>query len=235
MKKTTMSLSVLAFASIGLLASCGTGGSNSSSLASSSATSSSSTTSATESSSATSASGPTEYVFEAEYCPDIEDLEGNGYSGTATGTSMILNDRNGTLGASNGYYVSFLYVPGIELTFNITSSAAVNDATFTFRITAEFMDITLTSSIYTVAVNDTSIGYDDIAIDTGTSSSTTVPFEDHVLTTNLSLKKGANTVSLKTTNSTKMVGTMNATAPMIDCFKITTTSTLTWEPMTSNI
>jgi hypothetical protein len=237
MKKTAVLVGVLSLISAAALAGCAET-EVSSSLASSEGTSSqesSQSESASESSSQISGGGATEYIFEAEYCPGIEDLEGKGYSGTATGTSMILQDSNGTLGASNGYYVSFLYVPGISLDFTINSSTAVNDATFTFRITAEFMDITVSPSNYTVSVNGVSLNYDDIAIDTGTLSADTVPFEDHILTTELSLKEGANTVKLLTSNDTPMVGTMSATAPMVDCFKITTTATLTWDPMTSNI
>jgi hypothetical protein len=236
MGKKAIFIEIMSLVLVSALAGCGEVKDSSSSSSSEASSSSEGTSqSAVSSKPSSQVGGATEYVFEAEYCPGIEDLEGKGYSGTATGTSMILQDSKGTLGASNRYYVSFLYVAGISLDFTINSSAAVSNATFVFRITAEFMNIVLSPSNYTVSVNGASLNYDDITLNTGTHSADTAPFSDHVLTTELSLKSGANTVKLMTSNNTPMIGTMSATAPMIDCFKITTTATLTWTPKTSNI
>jgi uncharacterized repeat protein (TIGR02543 family) len=173
------------------------------------------------------------YTFEAEYCPDIVDLYGPGYSGTATGTDMISHDDGGKFGASNGYYVTYLYASGITLSFTINSDKDVSDASFTFRIAAEYKDITISPTNYTVEVNGSGLAYDDIVF-TNVPSNGMVAFSDHLLTTSLALKKGVNKISLITSNSDPMVGTMSATAPVVDCFKIGTSAVLTWTPDTEN-
>lgn len=182
------------------------------------------------------------YVFEAEYAENIRDIQGSGYSGSATGTSMILNDfdtatQKYASNASNHYYVSFLYVTGISLDFTFTSDKAVNDATFIWRISGEVLStINVNANDNTILVNGDALGYSDITItDIPTMSSGKVKeFEDYTLTTSLNIKEGTNTVKFVTTNAdNSMGGTMYAVAPMIDCFKITTTANLTWDPDTT--
>lgn len=177
------------------------------------------------------------YVFEAEYT-NLEDLVGNGFSGTATGTNMILHDNSGNAKASNGYYVSYLYVDGISLEFDLVSDAAVSDAKIILRLSAEVKDITITSATYQIQVNNDILGYNDIAftnVPTGGFSSDIKPFADYTIATDVSLAKGTNKVLLTTTNNVAMAGTMSATAPMVDCLKIQTQANLSWTPLTDNI
>lgn len=179
--------------------------------------------------------GMTEYVFEAEWSPDIEFMSGFDYSGTISGLDMIQRDYY-EKGASNGYYVTGLYGEGLSLAYTITSDKAVDDATFAIRISAEYMDISLTSSSYQIAVNGNDIAYRTIKLDNVPVSdrANMLEFEDFVLTQTLSLKEGENTVTFTTSNSTPMMGTMYATAPLVDCFKIKTSAKLTWDPCMTN-
>ncbi len=181
-----------------------------------------------------------EEVFEAEYV-DFDDLEGPGYSGSAMGTSMILRDTN-DVGASNGFFVSYLYKEGITLEFNIVSDAAVDNAQLTLRLSAEVMDnLTINGRTYAVYVNDTMIDYSDIVFTGITGSGTsgvTKAFEDYLLSSSVHLNEGANVIRLVTNNSDPMGGTMTATAPVVDCIKICSLSALTWGegfPIESNI
>jgi uncharacterized repeat protein (TIGR02543 family) len=175
------------------------------------------------------------YVFEAEYCSCIEDMSGYGYSGTATGTNMILKDKEGTGLVSNSYYVTYLYGYGIDLQFEINSDTAVTDAKVVLRLSAESHDITITQSKYLVKVNSDILSYSDISFTDVPPMGSLKPFADYVISTNVSLAKGKNTVDLITNNSDSMGGTMNATAPMVDCLKIQTKAVLTWTPDTANI
>jgi uncharacterized repeat protein (TIGR02543 family) len=176
-----------------------------------------------------------QYVFEAEWSKDVDLIEGMGYSGSASGLDVIMADQQ-NLGASNGFYISYLYVQDLTLEFDITSAKAVSNAKLSARLSAEIMDIVLTSSSYTIAVNDVGLGYSDISLSNVPTSGSVkcLPFKDFLIADNVSLKAGVNTIKLTTSNSTPMKGTMYATAPMVDCIKVTTTAALTWDPVKSN-
>lgn len=174
--------------------------------------------------------GKQTYTFEAEYCADIEDLEGNGYSGTAAGTSMIQEDRDGSLGASNKYFVGYLYKPGLTLTFDITSDKAISDAQLDLRLATQFYKIPMNSNDYSIQVNGSNIVYKDFALELGTNSNDITPFKDYTVSTTLSLVAGVNHFAFVTSNQNALGGTMAAEAPIFDCFKITTDAVLTWNP-----
>ena len=178
--------------------------------------------------------GKQKYTFEAEYSPDIPDLEGNGFSGNATGTSMILQDRDGSKHASNGFYLSFLYKPGLSVTYTINSDKAVTDALFEWRIMIEYYDQNINSNDYEVSVNGSPILYEAIDLKLPTGSNHT-DFTDYTLTTSLSLQQGENVIAFTTNNANLQKGTMISTAPVLDCFYITTDATLTWNPQLDNI
>lgn len=166
------------------------------------------------------------YVFEAE-STDIGGIIGQGFSGTATGSDMILDAED----AGGGKYVTYLYKNGIELEFGIVSEEAVSDAILYLRLSAEIKDITITSDTYVVEVNGEPYSYNDIVLDQvpAQSEGTVKPFEDYLISASVSLKQGVNTVKLITSNSEPMEGTMYATAPMVDCIKIASSSALFWD------
>ncbi|MBO4540848.1 MAG: hypothetical protein J5736_02620 [Bacilli bacterium] len=168
------------------------------------------------------------YLFEAEYCPCIEEMEGATYSGGTSSYGLIGKDRDNA-GASGGCYVHFMYVQGSELVFNIVSDAEVDDVTFVARFSAEYRDITFNEEIFPIEVNE-------IPYDYGTISITNVPmngagtkeFQDYTLIEDLHFNKGNNEIIFRTDNNILMYGTAMSTAPMIDCIKLTTSATLTW-------
>jgi len=89
---------------------------------------------------ATSAKRMYGYIFEAEYCPDIETMQGATYSGGAFGTGFIHNDKkdNGEAQASNGFYVQFNYVTGNNIKFVIHSDTEVTDAKMYVRLAGQY-------------------------------------------------------------------------------------------------
>ncbi len=179
-----------------------------------------------------------EYVFEAEYV-DLAGQEGAGYSNPAYGTQMIQADYEGAAKASNGYFVGFMCKKGVTLTFNITSDSDVRDARLVLRLSAEmFSTVTIKSNEFSVVVNGKTLSYSDIVIDninTDVSSRAKREFQDFEVGTKLSLNKGENKIELIVNNDRIMMGTASATAPMVDCIKITTKAILSWDPLTSNI
>ena len=197
------------------------------------------------------------YIFEAEHVALIDPntgrpLKGMGASGGSEGPNMVDPPAPGQEGinASNGYYVTYLYSPGLGLYFNITSDRDVADATLIFRISSETVPYALTSSPlggetengtrlsqYDISLNGESIEYETIEIlDTlgHTATGGKRPFSDHTIAVKLSLKKGVNVFSFVTANMNGMGGTMAATAPVIDCIKVTTSAELSWNPVLTN-
>lgn len=158
------------------------------------------------------------YTLEAEYV-DLSSFHGQGFSGGCDGAQAIAQDK-ANLGASNGVYLTYMYNMGLTVAFEFTSDAAVDDATVILRLSSEIMDITFSSNDFTVAVNGKSLSYSDISLENGQA------FEDIVVGTNVKLNEGTNTITLTTTNSNAMAGTMYATAPIIDCVKLVASSNI---------
>lgn len=178
--------------------------------------------------------GSTEYVFEAEYvdCSKIGNVDG--WSGGGSNTDVIAPDM-GDHDTSNGFYVTYLYTNNATIEFVINSDKAVNDARIVWRLSAEGADYTISPSNYKVEVNGTELEYAPVQFKNVPGVGDMLPFKDYVLATNVSLKEGENVISFITANTTSLGGTTTATAPIIDCIKITTSASLTWTPVESNL
>ncbi len=173
--------------------------------------------------SSTTTEEPGTLVLEAEFSPDIEWAEDYpGFSGSQNGANIIVPDRTGDFQASNGFYVSYLYKYGATIGFTITSNKACT-AKLTWRISGEFFNNqTYTMANNSITINDIPVVYAQISF-TDIPSSTegrSKPFTDKLLST-INLKEGENKLVYMTKNNNGLGGTMSATAPIIDCFKLT--------------
>ncbi len=79
------------------------------------------------------------WTFEAEYT-DLDNKVGCGYSANVMGADMIGKDTC-NCGASNGFYVSYLYYDGAFLEFDVTAAEAVSDAAMVLRLSVEFYNM----------------------------------------------------------------------------------------------
>jgi len=179
------------------------------------------------------ASGTNEYVFEAELI-DFTGKQGPGYSGSTPERGMIQSDVTGT--ASNGSFVGYSYLPGMTHDFHFAADAAADDATIVLRLSVEFADMIFDPNNFTVSLNGTALSYDAISLEAPEQFGTIRSFEDFTITTNAHINEGENIISLVVSNgepptdaSGAPLGTMRATAPLIDCVKITTSSVLYWD------
>lgn len=167
--------------------------------------------------------GTSTYVFEAENT-DLTGKIGPGFSGTAQEESMIVTDDK--FAPSAGRFVSYMYQNGNSLEFYIASGEAVPDATLVISVAAEMENINFGPDEFQVLVNGKAQNYSSVRL---TENS---PFSDAIEINNVSLNEGENLIQLVVTNSIRPLGesgTYAATAPMIDCIKITTSSVLTWD------
>ena len=189
-----------------------------------------------------------QYIFEAEHVdlsgPDGNGLQGMGASGGSVGPNMVDSTPmdHPDINPSNGYYVTYLYSPGLAISFVIESDRAVEDATIVLRVTAETRGYALDPNLndgyagngeiysqYIISLNEEPIEYPTIEVEGGWQ-----PFKDFTLTTTANLKEGTNVITLTTANDHGLGGTMAGTAPVVDCIKITTSADLSWDPITSN-
>ncbi|MDR0831758.1 MAG: InlB B-repeat-containing protein [Bacillales bacterium] len=183
-------------------------------------------------------SGIVNYLFEAEGT-SLNGKAGPGYSGYCGGTDMIVFDDH--VGASNNRFVSYLYASGSSLEWYIASDIAVSDLTFVARLSAEFGNMTFTPDNYVIILNGNELNYGTIAI-TDVPGGGAKEFADFTIGTSLTLVKGLNKIEFITDNDDNPLGagagTMQATAPIIDCIKLSTTAVLIWDdnyPSTSLI
>ena len=176
-------------------------------------------------------------TFEAEYI-DLSDVVGHGISGTAYGKDVIVKDEYNA-NASNGYYVGWLYNQGITLTFNIHSDTAVTNAQLALRLSAEVQNTTIDGNDFMVMVNNRAFSYSiDFTGVPSTGSGTKLPFETYVISTNVSLDAGDNTIVLYVNNNKDYGFTVNANAPMVDAVYIYSKTEVTWAdgyPLTDNL
>lgn len=175
-------------------------------------------------------SGEQTYVFEAEDT-SLAGKSGPAFSGTAMETGMIVYDNK--FGESNDRFVGYLYQRYNSLEFFINSDEAVTGVTLVARLSAEMRDYTYNMNNFVISVNGESLDYGDIVFTkvpkNSYSSVECLPFEDYVISTNVTLKKGMNLITLMTDNDDKMAGsTLLAAAPLVDCIKLTTSAVLTW-------
>lgn len=182
------------------------------------------------------------YKFEAELC-DLSELKGTGYSNEASNKDMIQREAGNKPAASNGFWVGYMYLNGCSLTFEFESETEITDATLKLRLSAEFVnELVLKADEFTVELNGKKVDYSDIhitGIDAGISAAKH-PFKDFTVGENLTLNAGKNTVVLIVNNGTPMTGTdgkpaggkIAATAPLIDCVKVVTSATLSYNPNT---
>ena len=188
------------------------------------------------------ANGETEtnrYVFEAEYTPSAIKFQGATYSGGATGKACIGYDYEGDMKASNGYFVHFMYVKyeperdyGSRIEFNFDAAAA-GTISLIMRVSAEYghedEDITVNKDEWKAKLNGTQLDYETLVFkDVPIQGLGNKAFEDKTLSVNVNVQAGANKLEFITDNQKLLHGTAQATAPMLDCLKIKSSTELTW-------
>lgn len=180
------------------------------------------------------------YILEAEQT-DLSGKDAFGYSGSTSGTGMVVGDNTDSHSASNGYYVGWLYKPASFLTFAFECEEDLDDVTIVFRLSAQYGNVDVEDDQIFVAVN-----YDEDADDWEQTfnfpmhvesysemSSSVKDFQDYLVVENISLKKGYNEIELDINNNIQGVGgTMKAAAPLVDCLILYTNGVIT--PITFN-
>lgn len=193
--------------------------------------------------------------FEAELCPDFLDekwgptgMKGTTYSGGQAGLGLIgleeIKDGSNKLGSSGNYtkgdktysgFVQFLYIKNDTLTWEIESDVAASNVTLFMRLSAEYgkedeitgeITNTFNDEEFQVIVNDTPLQYGRVTLHNIVQ--TLIPFQDYMVSANVSLKAGKNVIQMKVNNKIDVTSAIHAAAPCIDAIKLYSSSTLTW-------
>lgn len=176
-----------------------------------------------------------EYKIEAEYI-DLTGIKGIGYSNNTQGTGLVQEDEDARAGASNGFYLGYLYRRSLTLTFKVNSDKATENATIKLSLGAEYLDpITLSCTEFVVSVNGEAMTFDTMTIKGNKGVGYPSEFNDFTVGVGVNLKAGENIITLKVNNSKPMVAAMNSTAPLIDCMKIYSDTEITYTPKTDNL
>ena len=137
-----------------------------------------------------------------------------------------------------GGFVHFLYVQGDTLTWELQSSAAAQNVTLFARFAAEYAGTQedygkgskyyFTDDMFTVKVNNEKMSYGTITMRNVPAVGKFLPFSDYMISASVNLVAGKNTIQMKVDNEVTIFSTCHATAPMVDCIRLVSSSTLTW-------
>ena len=203
-------------------------------------------------------------VFEAEECPDftLEDwgpkgMPGATYSGGQNGLGLVgkdfIVDGKTKYGTSGHYTVGtsevagfahFLYCKGDTLTWELESSAAATNVTMFMRLSAEYgiadqLTDEVTSWVddttFPITVNGEKLQYGKVTLH-NIIPMDFIPFQDYFVSATVSLQAGKNVIQMKVDNKVTLNGTISSSAPVVDCIKLYSSSTLSWPgAMPSNL
>ena len=144
-----------------------------------------------------------------------------------------LNPKASDMGA----FVHFNYKKGNTLTFNVESSAAVDDVMLFASFSSEYGKedpktydkiSRFTDEGFKVTVNGTRLEYGTITMHNIPAIGDFLHFQDFLLGVNVSLNAGPNTITMVVDNEDGYSGTLPSASPCIDSIKLFTTSTITW-------
>ena len=135
-----------------------------------------------------------------------------------------------------GSFVHFMYKEGDTLTWKLQSDAAASNVNIMMRLSGEYgmtntetneIAFTFTDEQFQVKVNGEALKYGTITIH-NVKDMFWLTFQDFFLAANVSLKQGENVIQMVVNNTQKLNGTVEATAPCVDCIKLFSTSNISW-------
>ncbi len=143
-----------------------------------------------------------------------------------------------------GSFVHFMYKDGDTLTWKLQSDTAAENVNIFMRLSGEYgltntetneVSFTFDDEMFQVKVNDNAVRYGQITIH-NIEPMFWNTFQDYFLSATVNLKQGENIIQMKVNNTVKLNGTVESTAPCVDCIKLLSTSKLTWpDPKLANL
>ena len=142
-----------------------------------------------------------------------------------------------------GGFVHYNYVKGNTLTWELESDAAAENVTIFMSLSGEYGLTEIFQAFegqgedrvceqyddkgFTVKVNGTALEYGKQTIH-NIIPKDFIHFQDFLLSANVSLVAGKNTIQMTVNNTDTLNGTIASTAPVVDAIKVFSSSNLTW-------
>ena len=170
-------------------------------------------------------------IVECEHTPDLYSKadQGLGYSGGTTEWTSFIQAKT-DMGASNDKWLSYLYRTGFSLDFVFSSDREV-DAKLEVAFSNEFISLDLDNETYPIYFNGELLQDYFISQPHFGEPSAVMPFSTTELGT-VHLKKGKNVITCVSNNDLASgMGTMQAAAPLLDCFKVTSSAAIGYIPL----
>ena len=167
-----------------------------------------------------------DFVFEAEHT-DLTKIQGAGKSNALEGVAVITYDKFDA-GASNDYFVGYLYIKGNVVTFNIHSDKDVSGVKLTLRATAEAGVSEIDKDDMLIAVNGENVTYRTLTFNGvkdgffSMDSGGLRAFSNHLISNSIDLHEGDNTITFTVVSTEAVDGTASARACILDCITLTT-------------
>ncbi len=181
-------------------------------------------------------------------------MPGSTWSGGQWGLALISKDYydasgKNKYGASGHYdvgeygaagFVHFMYVKGDTLTWELESSEAADNVTLLMRLSAEYgkpynplsdeVSSWVDGDTFPITLNGTKVPYSKVNLRniSAVAGYDFIQFQDYFVSATLSLVKGKNTIQMTVDNDVNLNGTLNTSAPIVDCIKLFSSSTITW-------
>ena len=142
-----------------------------------------------------------------------------------------------------GAFVHYNYVKGNTLTWEIESDAAATNVTLFMRLSGEYglteehqvfegegearVYERFSDADFQVQVNNADVKYGNIAIHNIVPKDI-LPFRDFMISAEVSLNQGKNTIKMTVNNENTLNGTIKSTGPVIDAIKLVSSSAVTF-------
>ena len=163
------------------------------------------------------------------------------YYDKTTGKNKYGASGHYTLGTSDvAGFVHFMYVNGDTLTWELESDADATNVTLLMRLSAEYgkaynplsdeVSSWVDGDTFPITVNGTKVPYSKVNLRNigAVAGYDYIPFQDYFVSATLSLQAGKNTIQMKVDNTVTLNGTVASSAPIVDCIKLFSSSTITW-------
>jgi hypothetical protein len=133
-----------------------------------------------------------------------------------------------------------MYVKGDTLTWELESSEAADNVTLLMRLSAEYgkpynplsdeVSSWVDGDTFPITLNGTKVPYSKVNLRniSAVAGYDFIQFQDYFVSATLSLVKGKNTIQMTVDNDVNLNGTPNTSAPIVDCIKLFSSSTITW-------
>ncbi|MCQ3035155.1 MAG: InlB B-repeat-containing protein [Bacilli bacterium] len=166
---------------------------------------------------------------------DYYELEGLNFNAYELEPEEIEMAKKKTAKIEYGSFVHFNYSKGNTLTWKINCSKAASNVTLFGSYSGEYgitnaigeTTYSFSDTEYVVKVNGVRLEYGEVTMH-NIIPKTYIPFQDFLISANVSLNEGENVIEMIVDNNKSLNGTISAVAPCLDAIRVLADTNITW-------